>query len=62
MGPRCHELRIQDRQAGWRIFYRIDADAIVILDVVPKKTQATPHEVLERCRRRAAQYDEIPGS
>jgi phage-related protein len=62
MGPRCHELRIQDRQAGWRVFYRIDPDAILILDVVKKQTQTTPQEVLERCRRRAAQYDEILGS
>lgn len=58
LGARCHELRILDRQTSWRIFYRVDPEAILILDVVQKQTQATPHEVLERCRRRAARYDE----
>lgn len=25
IGPRCHELRIQDKDKTWRIVYRIDA-------------------------------------
>lgn len=31
IGARCHELRITDRNATWRIVYRVDPDAIVIL-------------------------------
>jgi phage-related protein len=31
IGARCHELRINDENATWRIVYRIDSDAIVIL-------------------------------
>ena len=31
IGPRCHELRIPDRETPWRIFYRIDKDAIDIV-------------------------------
>jgi phage-related protein len=27
----CHELRVQDEEQTWRIVYRIDSDAIVIL-------------------------------
>src|SRR5712692_8300604 len=27
IGPRCHELRVQDHDKTWRIVYRIDADA-----------------------------------
>lgn len=59
VGPRCHELRIQDAGQTWRIFYRIDRDAIVIADVVKKKTQSTPKTVVEACKRRFAQFDRV---
>ena len=42
VGRRCHELRTQDQDRTWRIVYRIDEDAIVILDVFAKKTPKTP--------------------
>lgn len=57
IGPRCHELRITDEDAAWRIAYRIDPDAVVIADVFRKTTQATPHTVIERCQRRLRAYD-----
>jgi len=59
IGARCHELRIQDVAATWRVIYRVDADAIVICEVFAKKTQATPRTVVESCRRRLAGYDAI---
>lgn len=34
IGSRCHELRISEGDSEWRIFHRIDADAIVILEVL----------------------------
>ena len=42
IGSRGHELRIQDQDKSWRIIYRIEADAIVILEVFRKTTQETP--------------------
>ncbi len=54
---RCHELRINDADATWRIIYRIDQDAIVIVDVFSKKTKATPVAVIDACRRRLREYD-----
>jgi phage-related protein len=57
IGPRCHELRIQDQSKSWRILYRIDADAIVILEVFRKTTQQTPLRVIEDSRRRLRNYD-----
>ena len=57
LGPRCHELRIQDAEATWRLVYRVDADAIVIAEVFRKKTQATPRQVMEVCKRRLCAYD-----
>jgi len=56
---RCHELRVVDEEATWRVIYRIDADAIVITNVFKKTTQATPRRVIEACRRRLRAYDVI---
>ena len=52
IGARCHELRINDENKTWRIVCRVDSDAIVILEVFEKKTQKTPREVIENCKRR----------
>ena len=57
IGLRCHELRIDDQNKTWRVVYRVDHDAIVILDVFEKKTQKTPREVIENCKRRIRLYD-----
>lgn len=57
IGPRCHELRINDEASTWRIVYRTDDDAILILAVFQKKTSKTPQPVIENCRRRARKYD-----
>jgi phage-related protein len=57
IGARCHELRVRDETASWRIVYRIDADAIVILEVFRKQSQRTPRHILEACRRRLVRYD-----
>jgi phage-related protein len=57
IGARCHELRINDSSGNWRLVYRIDSDAIVIVEVFSKKTQATPKTVVDVCRRRLKEYD-----
>lgn len=57
IGARCHELRIVDETKNWRIIYRIDADAIVVLEVFQKKTQETPKYVIDKCKGRIKQYD-----
>lgn len=59
IGSRCHELRINDANKTWRIIYRIDEDAIVIVDVFAKKTNKTPKEVIERSQQRLQRYEEI---
>ena len=57
IGPRCHELRLIDMNATWRLIYRIDEDAIVLLEVFSKKAQQTPQYVIKACRRRIKDYD-----
>lgn len=57
IGSRCHELRINDADTTWRLIYRIDPDAIVILEVFAKKTEKTPKDVIEACKKRLKEYD-----
>lgn len=57
IGIGCHEIRIDDENKIWRIVYRIDSDAILILEVFKKKTRITPKEVIENCKRRIRLYD-----
>ena len=58
IGPRCHELRITDAAARWRIIYRVDEDAIVIAGVFRKKTATTPQRVIDVCKKRLRECDD----
>jgi len=57
IGTRCHELRIRDADKNWRIVYRIDDDAILIVEVFNKTTRATPKHAIALCKKRLSQYD-----
>ena len=57
IGLKWNELRIDDQDKTWRVVYRIDNDAVVILEVFEKKTQKTPRQVIETCKRRIRLYD-----
>jgi phage-related protein len=58
IGPRCHELRVRDEKRNWRIVYRIDFDAIIVVEVFAKTSQKTPKPVIVNCRTRLRKYDE----
>lgn len=58
IGPRCHELRVPDDGKQWRLVYRLDADAILVVDLFRKTTQATPKQAIDRCKRRLRTYEE----
>ena len=45
-----------DEDVTWRIPYYIGRQAIVILEVFDKKTQATPKHVIETAKKRLKQY------
>jgi phage-related protein len=57
IGSHCHELRIVDANSIWRIIYRIDADAVLILEVFSKKTRETPQNIIDACKKRIRNYD-----
>ena len=43
----------------WRIVYRVDPDAVLILEVFKKKSQKTPEAVIRTCKARLRAYDQI---
>ena len=57
LAPRCHELRIVDERTTWRILYRVDEDAVLVLEVFKKQGRNTPKAVMETCKRRLREYD-----
>lgn len=59
IGSHCHELRIVDEGATWRIIYVLDPDAVVVLDVFKKKDRKTPQLVIDNCKKRLRQYRKL---
>jgi phage-related protein len=58
IGKGCHEMRVRDENKNWRIVYRIDEDAVLVIDVFEKKSEKTPKAVIDRCKQRLKEYDE----
>ena len=52
------ERRVRDGGHNWRIMYRVDPDAVLIVEVYPKKTRKIPQEIIDRCKKRLKDYDE----
>ena len=59
VGKRCRELRIDDVDATWRILYRPDADAVLILEVFEKRSTKTPQHVIDTCKQRLKRFDAL---
>ncbi len=59
IGGRVHELRVKDLEsrATWRMVYRIDPDAILVVHWWKKKTERTAKRDLDLSRRRLQRYD-----
>lgn len=55
--PRCGALRVRDGDHNWRIMYRIDTEAILVLEVYAKKTRRIPKDVFDRCKQRLKAFD-----
>ena len=58
IGNGCHELRVNDKNKTWRLFYVLDSDAIVILEVGEKKTQKTSRATIDLCQKRLKNYEQ----
>jgi len=56
VGANCHELRVVDRDATWRVIYHVAPDAIVVIEVFSKKTRTLPRAVSAAAKRRLREY------
>lgn len=57
IGLGVHELRANDRAGIWRLIYQIREEGILVLDVFNKKTNQTPKQVIENCKKRIWEYE-----
>ncbi len=57
IGRGCHELRVSDSGQSWRVIYRTDPDAILVVAFFSKKTSKTPKRVVERAKKLLREYD-----
>lgn len=59
IGRGVHELRVADRETkvDWRIVYRIDVDAILVVHWFEKGSRITPGRIVDLCKRRLERYD-----
>ncbi len=48
---------MRDTGQNWRIIYRVDQDAIVIVEVFAKKSSTTTKKAIETFRARLKAYD-----
>jgi len=58
---RVHELRINDKNRIWRINYRIDEDAIILVEIFAKNTRQTPVKVIEAAQQPLRTCDQVVG-
>ena len=59
IGRHCYELRVRDEQQNWRVVYRVDEVAIVIVEGFAKKSSAPPKKTIETSRARLKAYDRL---
>ena len=57
IGRRCHELRVNDASRTWRVIYRTDSDAVLIVGVFSKKTSKTPKRMIDQAKKLLRDYD-----
>ena len=57
IGRQCHELRVNDAGQTWRVIYRADPDAILLVACFSKKTSKTPKRVIDHAKSLLARYD-----
>ena len=53
----CHELRVRDENGDWRVVYRADSTAVVVIGMLRKQTRRTPGSVIETRRARFEDYE-----
>ena len=59
LAPTAMSCGSNDTTGTWRIIYRIDPDAIIMVEVFEKKTPQTPRRMIALCQQRLRRYDTL---
>lgn len=57
IAPRLYELRIREAGKNWRIFYRVDADRVLLIHQINKKTPTLTEQDKTAIKNRLSAYD-----
>ncbi len=57
IAPRVYELRIREAGKNWRLFYRVDADRVLLIHLINKTTQTLSERDKTLVKTRLATYD-----
>jgi phage-related protein len=57
VAPRLYELRIRETGKQWRIFYRVDADRVLLIHQINKTTPTLSEQDKNLVKERLAAYD-----
>jgi phage-related protein len=57
IGPGVQELRIEDFPVSWRIIFRVDPEAIVVVSLFEKRGRKTRKADIDLARKRFREYD-----
>lgn len=50
-------MGVDDRDQTWRVIYRTDPGAILVVALFSKKTEKTPKKVVQQVKRLLGEYD-----
>lgn len=57
IAPRLYEMRIREAGKNWRIFYRADADRVLLIHQINKTTRTLSERDKKTVKDRLATYD-----
>ena len=57
VAPGLYELRVREADKNWRIFYRADADRVLLIHQINKTTRTLPDKDKKLIASRLAAYD-----
>lgn len=57
VAPRLYELRVREAGRNWRIFYRVDADRVLLIHRINKTTPTLGEQDKNLVKERLAAYD-----
>jgi phage-related protein len=57
IGKSCYELRLRDAGTNWRLVFRVDEDAVIVVGLFRKTSPSATGRLIAVSRRRLSEYD-----